>query len=529
MQLNRTSLHRAAFLFGLTLVLTGLAVSKFLLSIGGLLLAANWLLEGRYLSKIKTLIKQPPALALLGLFALHIIWLFNTADFDYALHDLRIKLPLLLMPVVLATTKPPDQKQKFILLWLFIAALLLGTIMSLVYFYTGFNSEVTNIREVIFFNSPIRFSLLMVLGILFASYQWLTGRLGWLWYALIVVWFTGFMIFVQSLTGLLMMALMALWYLSVWIWKKHSGPKRWFAVLLPLSVVALMVAGILFSFNAWRNPADHELNRAPFATHTSSGTPYQHFTGNAEVENGYYIYRYIAEPELSTSWSMRSDKDFAGEDGRGQELKYTLIRYMTSAGLRKDSSGVAKLSDEDIRRIELGYTSVHTRKNPLIRRLEGTFFEINAFLNGAPPQGGSLSQRVVYIQTGLKVAAKNWLFGTGTGDVNEAMLNQYAEDRSSLEPDFQRRPHNQYLTFLIAFGVAGVIYFIWLNGFAIVLALRSNNFMAIGFTMMAALSFLAEDTLETQIGVSFFAFFYAFLLLPSDEQDSGKAFRFNER
>jgi O-antigen ligase len=202
---------------------------------------------------------------------------------------------------------------------------------------------------------------------------------------------------------------------------------------------------------------------------------------------------------------------------------------MTSAGLRKDSSGVAKLSDEDIRRIELGYTSVHTPNNPLIQRLEGTFFEINAFMNGAPPQGGSLSQRAVYLQTGLKVAAKNWLLGTGTGDVNQAMLNQYAEDRSSLEPDFQRRPHNQYLTFLITFGVAGLIYFVWLNGFAMVLALRSNNFMAIGFTMLAALSFLAEDTLETQIGVSFFAFFYAFLLLPSDEQNAGNVFRFNER
>jgi len=33
------------------------------------------------------------------------------------------------------------------------------------------------------------------------------------------------------------------------------------------------------------------------------------------------------------------------------------------------------------------------------------------------------------------------------------------------------------------------------------------------FTIIAAMSFLTEDTLETQAGVMFFAFFYLFLLL----------------
>lgn len=203
-------------------------------------------------------------------------------------------------------------------------------------------------------------------------------------------------------------------------------------------------------------------------------------------------------------------------------MRHTLYRYMASKGLRKDSLGFAQLSKEDVSRIENGYTSSHQVPNPLKRRIKSAFYEYNAFLNGSSTQGSSITQRITYFRTGWKVAKENWLLGVGTGDINDAMLRQYEVQRSPLSSDHRRRPHNQYLTFLISFGIAGALYFLWLNIFLISAAVKKRHFLTVVFTSMMALSFLAEDTLETQVGVTMFALFTCLFFMPERNSSAGQ-------
>lgn len=519
MAINRQSLHQGLFLFSLLLIVSGLPVSRFMVSLGGLFMAANWIVEGRYRKKLLAVANSKPAMALLMLYLLHVVWLVNTENFDYAAKDLRIKLPLLLFAVVIPSASKLSFQKVKIVIWVFVASVVLASFMCLGHYLFVFDAHTQNIREIVYFNSPIRLALLTVLAILFAFQRWQRHEIsGWLFW-LIALWLLLLLVILQSVTGLVMLSVLILAYLLFKAYRALNSPLK--AMLIAVPILLMLGAAFLFlnGFEEYRSVKDVSYNHPPFETHTSAGTPYKHHLDNFETQNGYYIYRYEAMDELEIAWSKRSDMGFTSPDARGQELRHTLARYLSSMGLRKDAEGLAELTEADIQRVEQGYTSVEVPKNPIARRIKASYFEINAHINGACPQGSSLMQRYAFLTTGWQVARKNILFGVGTGDVNDAMLEQYEHNNSCLDSEHRRRPHNQYLTFLISFGMLGAFYFLWLNLWVIRRAIAQNHLVATGFAIMAALSFLAEDTLETQVGATFFAFFYAyFFLLKKDER-----------
>lgn len=525
---NRQNVHRYLFLFGLSLAIIGLGVSRFLLSIGGMLLALNWLLEGGLAEKLSVLKRNKPALLLIALFVLHLLWLLNTENWDYAFKDIRIKLPLLLFPVVLGTSKPIAQPTLIRLLWLFTAVVLLGTLLSIGDYFTAHNKNVDNIREIIFFSSPIRFSLLLVIALSFVFYLWQTRRLHGVLFFIIAGWITGFLVFIQSLTGIVVLLAAAV-ILSFYYGLTHAAkPWKYAWMFLPVLFVISAIAMVIFGYNQYITQKDVADNFPPFEVHSAGGEMYEHHMDNMELENGYYIYRYVAQDELERAWNRNSSFDFNGKDQRNQLLRHTTIRYLSSLGLRKDSIGFSKLTQEDIRRIEQGYTTAVPPKNPLLRRMHGTYFEINAFHNNAAVQGGSLTQRLVFFANGWRVARENWLFGVGTGDVNDELLKQYNTDESQLPDELRRRPHNQYLTFLISFGIIGLLYFLYLNFYSVKKAFQTENWMTMVFTLVATLSFLTEDTLETQIGASFYAILFSLFMTMRIKNLTGGEFCFNE-
>ena len=65
-----------------------------------------------------------------------------------------------------------------------------------------------------------------------------------------------------------------------------------------------------------------------------------------------------------------------------------------------------------------------------------------------------------------------------------------------------------YLTIALTFGVIGLILFLLLNGYYVENAIQNQSFVAVLFMTIVLLSFLIEDTLETQTGVTFYAFFF---------------------
>jgi O-antigen ligase len=133
-------------------------------------------------------------------------------------------------------------------------------------------------------------------------------------------------------------------------------------------------------------------------------------------------------------------------------------------------------------------------------------FGIHQYAISGNASGISFLQRMVYWQAAISLIRRHPVLGIGTGDVKKSFYDIYEEEHSNLEPQYRNRAHNQFLTFFVSFGVAGFLLFIAV--FLYPLIFSRPGFLFSAFLLIAFLSCITEDTLETQAGVTFFAFFY---------------------
>ena len=66
--------------------------------------------------------------------------------------------------------------------------------------------------------------------------------------------------------------------------------------------------------------------------------------------------------------------------------------------------------------------------------------------------------------------------------------------------------HNNYLYFLMATGVIGLIYFLIFVGYLFRISLRAKDILKISLCIILILNFLTENILSRQWGLFFFAF-----------------------
>ncbi len=148
------------------------------------------------------------------------------------------------------------------------------------------------------------------------------------------------------------------------------------------------------------------------------------------------------------------------------------------------------------------------------------FWEFRQYTVTGNPSGHSIMQRLEFFKTAISIIKKNFFIGVGTGDINDHFLQTYEEQKTTLLPERRLRAHNQYLTFFAIFGIIGFLWFIFSLIFPLIFLRKYNSFLYLSFFVIAALSMLTEDTLETQAGVTFFAFFNSlFVFYDSDSRN----------
>ncbi len=147
-------------------------------------------------------------------------------------------------------------------------------------------------------------------------------------------------------------------------------------------------------------------------------------------------------------------------------------------------------------------------------------WEIEQYKKTGDPSGQSLGQRIEYLKTGIHILKRHFWLGTGTGDADNEFRIQYKLDDSKLKPIWRHRTHNQFITLFLTFGVFGFLWFLFALFLPPFLEKKYCNFLFTMFFLIGILSMLNEDTLETHVGVSFFAFFYSFLLFSMPDKGS---------
>lgn len=514
------------YFFGLMFFAASLPLSKFTISLAQFIIAGNWVLEGNFKNKWELIKQNKVALLLMSLYAIHIIGLWNTSNFDYALHDLKTKVPILVFPFLMATSKAIDRKQVNQILFLLWTATLVSTLISLAIYLGITGREITDIRQISPLISHIRLALLVCVAITIAAYFYKnTAHLPWLklsknfmkWLLLLsIFWMFLFLIILESLTGLFILLLGFLSFCFIQIFSKKTS------IAQKLSYFILIVASLLLGYFSIYFSVKPLLvtKKVDFSTlpqQTINGQNYQHHINEKFTENGHLYGLYQCEPELRMSWNKRSKLPYDSLDDKLQIVNYTLMRYLTSKGLPKDSFGVWQLSQKDIQLIEQGVPNyLIPQMNPIESRAYQVYCEYQSFKEGYNSSGHSLTMRLHYWKAAVLIIKDHFFTGVGVGDVEDAFQEKYVEIDSPLELPWRHRAHNQYLTMMVAFGVFGVAYFMfWLFAPAYFKKGKLHP-IYFAFLFILLISMLFEDTLETQAGLSFAVFFSSLFLLEEE-------------
>ncbi|MEX2597306.1 MAG: O-antigen ligase family protein [Salibacteraceae bacterium] len=507
--------HRWLYLLGLALIALGLPLSKAFMSIGGIILAGNFLLEGDYFKRWQKLISSPLVLLFIAVFLIHIVGLFWTNDFDHAFKDIRVKLPLLFLPLIIFLSKPLNRKEFALITGLFAASVVLTSFLSTFTYFQMQGDPSADFRSISLFTSHIRYALmvcmayLIILNMAWIEQKHFGARLS---FVLLAIWLSLFIFILQSMTGIIIWLLCSYFLLLYTLGFVNKTRLKTVGYTI-LIFTPLMIGGYVFLQIDTFYP-DNKPNFESLDKYTSGGEPYVHDTNSLNLENGNFINFYIAYHELEVEWNKRSNIPFwEGLDKTNQPINATLIRYLTSKGLRKDSVGVNSLTKEDISAVENGVANVRfLYGNPLDTRVYTVIWEFDRLMKEKNVQGHSVTQRLVFWKTGWQIFKNNPLIGVGTGDVNISFQEMYDKVGIKLQQPYRLRTHNQFLTFGISFGTIGLLIFLASVILPFIQLKNANSFLYIGFSIILYTSMINEDTLETQAGVTLYAFFNALLL-----------------
>lgn len=491
------------YLLGIILVMISLPVSHFLMGLSTFLLLLNWIAEWNWRDKWARLKQHKGFLVFSFLFVFLLLGLIRANDPAGMLHKLTAKLVLFFAPLIVATTEPLTRKERTWTFAAFVFSTLFGCLYSLWFWHAH---PVHNVREISTFIDHIRFSLCVVMSVVFSMHYFLKiADTSWkkVCAALLAVLFVLYLFLAQTLTGILILIAIMLAYSVYLIATMRRVPARR-AMLWTMVAVVLTVGGYVayITYDYF-----HDQDVTITETTTMSGNPYT-FDDQSMVENGHRIGYYVCTPELHSAWAARSDSALT------PWMECTLIRYLNSKGLHKDSAAVMSLSAQDIRNVENDVANYdYTRVFGMRRALYPTYFCISLYRQNRCFDNSSLLQRVELWRISWELVRENWLFGVGLDNVKTALNERLLQYDSPIITRNKQGCHNQYLTFWLSAGILFLLYFIFVLVYPFVWMRNGITFVYVAFAILMIMSFFTEDTLETQTGCIMFAVMNPLLLM----------------
>lgn len=517
--------HRWIYIVFLLASAAGLPLSKFLLSLSLFGISGNWLWEMDFRSKWDRFRRHPAILLLMGFFVLHFAGMLYTDSANAAegWRDLRIKVPLFILPLLIGTSRPLGKKELQLVLGVFVLSVLLSTIITFVRASGVAGVHVDDLRDASRSVSLIRLGLMVALSVFICVY--FIFRTSWplslrLVPVAVIAWMLGFMLYMQALTGLVVLVVVA--FILICAYAVISRKKMRVLLLLTifLGVSGGMAAYVYHVYDKYYRQKEF-LVWWKLETKTPRGGTYIHYPNDFMLENGHEVMLYVCWEELEAEWSKRSSMPLFIEGVKRNQQAYVLIRYLASRNLRKDADGMKALSDAEIRAIENGVTNYRfAEMSGIEKRLYQVMWEVDTYLHSGDPSDFSIPMRMVLWRSAYDIIREQPLAGVGTGDMPAALRHYHEKTHSKLSEEWRvLHPHNQFLSIGVQFGIIGLLYLAFSLVWPGVKERRFRNYFYLAFFFILLVSFFNEDTLETQQGVTFYAFFNALLLFAQPQEE----------
>ncbi len=500
--------------FGILVLAISLPLSRFGTGLGQFIIAGGWLVSGSLIIRFKRAFRNPVVLMLWGFYALHLIGLIWTKNLDFAFNDLRIKLPLFLMPLFISTIPPLTAKQFRSLFLFFIAATFASTIACLCVYFSWKDVNAHDIREISPFVSHIRLSLMVCFSLIISLWYISKSKNALLKISLILIstWFVYFLFFLESITGVSILLIGGIFLLlRLMIVNTNSSMLKLSGGVLALALFTTGLYTLYYIYAEATKVVTVDIAKLPKAT--KLGRPYTHFPERQDLENGNLVWINYCQPEMDSAFRARTGKTIFDLDAKKGMLEVTLMRYLTSKSLTKDAEGVASLSKTDLANILSGVATINElQESGIKKRIKDIAWEIRVYHFGGDPSGHSLTMRLEFWKAGIHLIKNNFWIGVGTGDIQDEYLIAYEEIKTKLSKEWRFVAHNQYIRIFVLFGVVGFAYFLFFLLYPAIYLVKFRDLLYVSFLFIVLMSMLNEDTLESQTGVTFFALFNCILL-----------------
>lgn len=134
------------------------------------------------------------------------------------------------------------------------------------------------------------------------------------------------------------------------------------------------------------------------------------------------------------------------------------------------------------------------------------FFTKNSSSHG----GTSMEMRQLIFQTDMALLKDHWVVGLGPFALEEKMNQAFYLFSIMHQQSFGfYNTHNEFLNQWLCFGIAGILYFLFLLVVHGLRAVKCKNYLYISSLLLLVMCFTTENILSRQHGVIFFALFMA--------------------
>ena len=528
----RLSIHRKIYVVLLCLLAASMTTSVFATNLVWTLLLINWVVEWNWKEKFADFRHNHLLQAFLVLLGVHLLWLIGTSNMDYALFDLQKKLPLFVIPLVVLTSRPLEKQERLNVGIAYTAAVMVVSIIGVVRYLTIPDLPY---RDIIPYISHIRYGLNVCMTLVLLVYAAFRYRYVWLYIVnlLLALWFCMVLLILHAYTSFIILLVIPLVLLLAYGRRLSRKPRIGFTLGYCAIVLALAAMVGCYADGYYRL---RPLSTEPLKACTANGNPYLH-RQDGLIENGNYIHQYVCEREMRQQWAKLSDYPIDSLTSIGYTVYPALLRYLNGMGVTKDSVGMTHLTPSDVAAIEKGIANpVYLKLGPR-KMFYVLFYEYENYRCYHSVSNFSVLQRLELWASGWRVFLQHPVLGVGTGDVVDTCHEQMRNDGSPLA-DTELHTHNQYLNFLLAFGLLGfgLIAFFFIR--AIVKGLGNGKWknklsnpdnsqfsilnsqfsiLYVAFLCILLISFISEDTLETLAGITFSVMGFS-LLSPRHEE-----------
>lgn len=475
-----------------------ISTSNFMMNLLWVLLSVNWLLGGNWRQRWLAIKSNPLLQAYIVLFILYLFGQIFTSNQSYGWHTVKQMLPVLLVPLVVLTSRPLTTFEFNSLKSHYVGTVAIVSLIGLIRYLTIENLPY---RDIVPFISHIRFSLNVCVCLCLLVVESLHGKILWqrILSVVLVVWLFFYLLLQQSYTGFVALAVVA-------VVAAILSRRRW-AVITCIAFLGLMAGTTIYHVRAYYhlNPMYQSM-----AATTVNGNPYA-VGDDYFIESGGYIHQLVCPEELYSEWPRHSQVPLDSIVDNGYNVYSALLRYLNASGLTKDSLGISRLTQDDIVAIEHGVANPAYLSQGSLKKTFGVIlYEYETMRHYRCVQDFTMLERFELWKAACLAIAQNPLFGVGTGDVVD-VHHRTLETMDSVLVGTQKHVHNQYLTWLLMFGAIGALLLLVMFCRAFWHLRLSSNLVAALYLTIILVSFLTEDTLDTLAGRMFFVFFVCFV------------------